>query len=300
MPKRISFRNLEAFLTVAHSPSISRAAEILNVAQPALSQQLQSLETRLGIPLLERNARPFQLTEAGRLLEAGAEHLLTAFDDLVAQLRDVAAGRRGWLGVGFTRSAMYAFLPPMIRAFSDANPNVDLKLYAMLTEEQPEALRSGVIHLGLARDPPALPQINQEVLLREEIVVALPQHHPLAGEDLVHIRRLADQPFILFPKHPNATFPARISALCREAGFAPNVARQACEIQSALGLVAAGLGVTLVAASVATHGRSDLRFRALDGLRPGTVTELVALTLDRAKHPLTEAMLTLMRPTAAE
>ncbi|HEY8752979.1 MAG TPA: LysR family transcriptional regulator [Arthrobacter sp.] len=295
MPTRISFANLEVFLTVVRSPTISKAAEKLNIAQPALSQQLRLLERRLGVALLERDARPYRLTEAGLLLKEEAEKLISDFDELVDRLRGVSKGIRGRIRIGFTRSAMYGVLPPAIRAFTALNADVELQLHEILTEDQPEALRSGVIDLGIARDPSASPRIAQEILRRESLVVALPLGHPLATEERVPLTALSLEPFILFPKRESANFPARITALCREAGFVPNVVHQAFEIDSALGLVAAGLGVTLVTAGLAPHGRSDVCFLPLDGLPPGTATELVALTIRGSRRPQVEAMLAQLR-----
>jgi DNA-binding transcriptional LysR family regulator len=297
MPTRISFANLEVFLTVVRSPTISQAAEKLNIAQPALSQQLRLLERRLGVTLLERDARPYRLTEAGRLLKDEAERLLADFYELVERLQGVSTGKRGRLRIGFTRSAMYGVLPSAVRAFTESHGDVELQLHEILTEDQPEALRTSVIDLGIGRDPSASPQISQEVLLRESLVVAVPLGHPLVKQERVPLRALEGEAFILFPKGESANFPARVTALCREAGFVPHVVHQAFEIDSALGLVAAGLGVTVVTAGLAAHGRSDVRFLPLDGLPVGATTELVALTVQGTRRPLVEAMLAQLRST---
>lgn len=300
MPTRVSFAHLETFLAVVRSPTISQAAEDLNIAQPALSQQLRLLERRLGVRLFEPNARPYRLTEAGMLLRDEAEPLLSDFEDLVDRLQGLAEGKRGRLRIGFTRSAMYGVMPPAIKAFATLNPDAELQLHEILTEDQPEALRTGVIDLGIARDPAVSPQIAQEVLRREPFVVAVPAGHPLAELAVVPFGVLETEPFILFPKGEAANFPARVKALCRGAGFEPNVVYQSYEIESALGLVAAGMGVSVVTSGLAPFGRTDVRFLPLDGLPAGTATELVALTVQRTKRPLVEAMLTQLRRVRPE
>lgn len=297
MPKRIAFRHLEAFLILAREGNVSRAAESMGIAQPALSQQIQLIETRIGTPLFERNARPLRLTDAGRYLHAEAASLVDRFEAVVAEVRRIGQGKRGWLGIGFTRSAMYEFLPPVVREFSLRHPDVELRLHEMLTEDQPEALRAGTIHLGLSRDPFDTPGLQQEVLLCEDLVVALPRRHPMAQRRSLRLAELADEPFILFPKNPAARFPSRILTLCREAGFTPAVAQEAFEIQTALGLVAAGLGVTLVTAGVARHIRSDLTFKRLEGERSAFETLLVALYRPGPRDLPLESMLVLMRST---
>jgi DNA-binding transcriptional LysR family regulator len=295
MPKRIAFRHLDAFLILAREGNVSRAAELMGVAQPALSQQIQLIEARIGTPLFERNARPLRLTDAGRYLHAEAASLVDRFESVVAEVRQIGQGKRGWLGIGFTRSAMYEFLPPVVREFSLNRPDVELRLHEMLTEDQPDALRAGTIHLGLSRDPVETSGLMQEVLLREDLVVALPRRHRFAQRRSLRLAELDEEPFILFPKNPVARFPSRILALCREAGFTPAVAQEAFEIQTALGLVAAGLGVTLVTAGVARHIRSDLTFKRLEGECSAFETLLVALYRPGPRDLPLEAMLNLMR-----
>ena len=295
MPRRIAFRHLESFLALARDLNVTRAAEGMNIAQPALSQQIQLLESRIGTSLFERNARPLKLTEAGRYFQAEAASLVARFDAAVTETQAIALGHRGWLGIGFTRSAMYDFLPPIVRRFTLEHPNVDLRLHEMLTEDQPEALHSGIIHVGLARDPGDMSGVSQELLLRENLVAALPRGHALARRRTIRLSDLAAEPFILFPKNPGARFPSRILALCRDAGFTAQVAQETFEIQTALGLVAAGLGVTLVTAGVARIGRPDLAFKPLDAPGFAIDTALVALTRPGGPAPLVEAALALMR-----
>ena len=259
MPTRISFRNLQTFLVIADHLNMSRAAEVLHIAQPALSQQLQLMERRLDVQLFERNVRPMRLTEAGQLFHVQAALLLAQFNTTVSQVRDVHQGRDGWLGLGFTRSAMYSFLPPHVRAFHQALPRVKIHFHEMLTEEQPDALRQGIIHLGLARDPEPQAGLDQLVVSTEPLVVVLPADHRLAGESVLELARLAGDPLVIFPRHPAATFPRRVLNLCREAGFEPEVVQQAYEIGTALGMVSAGLGFTVASAAIAGRYREDVR-----------------------------------------
>lgn len=299
MARRIAFRHLDAFLSLARDGNVSRTAERMNIAQPALSQQIHLLESRVDAALFERGARPLRLTEAGLFFQVEAAALVARFDAAVAETRAIAVGRRGWLGIGFTRSAMYDFLPPIVRRFTLEHPDVDLRLHEMLTEDQPSALLAGTVHLGLARDPADTPGLAQEELLREKLVVALPRGHELARRRAVRLADLVGEGFILFPKNRGARFPSRILALCRDAGFTARVAHETFEIQTALGLVAAGLGITLVTAGVARHARTDLVFRSFDAPGAALDTALVALTRPGPRPPLLDAALALMRAPVA-
>lgn len=300
LARQLHLRALHSFLVVAEELNVSRAAERLNVAQPALSQQIRHLEERLGVALLERSARPMRLTEAGQYFRAEAQLLLTGFDRAVGTARQIAEGRRGWLGIGFTRSAMYSILPRAFAAFATRFPEIRLNLHELLTEQQPEALRERMIHIGIARDPPDDGVFGHEVLLEEELVAVLPVGHPLAADTAIDPAVLADQDFIVFPRDARAIFPRLILSICEAAGFVPRVAHRAHEIQTALGLVAAGLGVSFVAASVASQARPDLAFLPLRGPGPVPRSRLVAIYRHGDDSTPLAAVLDILRAQAVE
>ncbi|HEX7934142.1 MAG TPA: LysR family transcriptional regulator [Paraburkholderia sp.] len=261
----MNLRALQCFVILAEELNFSRAAERLHIAQPALSQQIRSLEERLGTQLVNRARRPLTLTEAGHYLCTEARQILGALEQASLAAQEIGVGRRGWLSIGFTRSAMYSVLPPALKAFHHAYPQVELKLFEMLTEEQADALRDMRIHIGIGRQPLAIDGCTSYPLLREKVMVAIEPGHPLAAQQKVKIADLADTPLILYPKHQNGQFKRSVLSLYRDAGLTPLVAHQAYEIQTAIALVAAGLGVTFVGESVARLGRSDVVYRHLVG-----------------------------------
>ncbi|MFM0738232.1 LysR family transcriptional regulator [Paraburkholderia xenovorans] len=264
----MNLRALQCFVILAEELNFSRAAERLHIAQPALSQQIRSLEERLGTQLVDRARRPLILTEAGQYFCAEARQILASLEQAALGTQEIGVGRRGWLSLGFTRSAMYSILPPALKAFHHAYPQVELKLFEMLTEEQTDALRDMRIHIGIGRQPLAIEGCTSYPLLRERVVAALEPGHPLASHKKVRIADLADTPLILYPKHQNAQFKRSVLTLYRDAGVTPVVAHQAYEIQTAIALVAAGLGVTFIGESVARLGRTDVVYRHLTG--PGS------------------------------
>lgn len=282
----MNLRALQCFVILAEELNFSRAAERLHIAQPALSQQVRLLEERLGTQLVDRARRPLRLTEAGHYLCTEARQILSSWEQATLGAHEISIGRRGWLSVGFTRSAMYSILPPALKAFHQAYPQVELKLFEMLTEEQSDALRDLRIHIGIGRQPLAIPGCTSYPVLRERVMVALEPDHPLAGRKKVSIAELADTPLILYPKHQNAQFKRSVQSLYRDAGVTPLVAHQAYEIQTAIALVAAGLGVTFVGESVAKHGRADVVFRHLTGPGSSQRTTLAATfrTDDMSPH----------------
>jgi len=293
-------RGLQCFVTLAEDLNFSRAAERLHIAQPALSQQIRALEDRLGTQLIDRARRPLRLTEAGQYMATEARQILANLEQAALGALEIGMGRRGWLGIGFTRSAMYSILPPALKAFHHAYPEVELKLFEMLTDEQEDALRDMRIHIGIGRQPLPKPGCTIIPLLRERLVVMLAPDHPLAAKEAVTIQELADTPLILYPKHHNAQFKHMVHALYRDAGVVPFVAHQTFEIQTAIALVAAGLGVTVVGESVARHGRTDVVARHLAGSGASWRSTVAATYRSDDASPHLRAFLECLPPALVE
>jgi len=300
MALNLSLRALECFVAVAEELNFSRAAERLFIAQPALSQQVRALEERLGAQLLDRGSRPLRLTEAGAYLLEESRRILASCEGAVAAAREFGTGNRGWLNVGFTRSAMYSVLPAALKAFHQAYPHVELELFELLTGEQADALREGRIHVGIGREAPELPGCATRPLLRERVMVVLPPDHPHAAEAAVRIADLADTPLILFPKHGGAQFSRFVESLYAEAGLRPFVGHQTYEIQTAIALVAAGLGVTFIGESVARHGRSDVVYRPITGPGSSRLSTLSARYREDDASPHLRAFLDCLPPLPDE
>jgi DNA-binding transcriptional LysR family regulator len=286
----MNLRDLECFVALAEELNFSRAAERLHVAQPALSQQIKRLESHLKAELVDRAQRPLRLTEAGSYFLTEARHILAAAEQASRGAHEIALGKRGWLAIGFTRSSIYSVLPPALSTFHRKYPQVELKLFEMITEEQEDALQHGRIHVGIGRQPVAAPGFTNRTLLREQIIAVLPPDHPAARSDAPGIAELAETPLILFPKPPTASFARLIEDTYRAAGVPPRVEHRTYEIQTALALVAAGLGVTFVGESVARHGRADVVFRRVQEFEP-IVTTLAATFQSDDESPHLHAFL---------
>ncbi|WP_431015587.1 LysR substrate-binding domain-containing protein [Bradyrhizobium pachyrhizi] len=254
----MELRHLRYFVALGEELNFTRAAERLHIAQPPLSQQIRQLEDELGVTLLQRNSRPVRLTEAGELLLARARSLLANFEAAVADTRRVGRGQAGKLAIGFVRSAMFAGLPDIIGSYRDACPDVELVLDEMLAAEIAEALRRRRIDVGFAR-PALLPEagLAQRLILEEPYVAALPRAHPLAERDDIALAELSDDAFVLYPARPEPSVTGLIVAACQAAGFTPRLAQEVLHLQTAIGLIAAGVGVSLVpeAAARAQTGR---------------------------------------------
>ena len=291
----MNLRQLRYFCEVVEAGSAAHAAERLHVAPTAISMQLGQLEAHLGGELFDRSRRPMEATPLGRFFYPRAKELLLQAARLDDEAKGLATGSHGWLGIAFTRSATFSVLPRAIRQFRAAYPQVQLDLVEALSEYQPAQLRQGRIDIGLSRfigPCEAPPDLRHAVTLDDPLVAALPLHHRLAGRASLRAAELADIPFILYPKDPISPFGQQIVAALKAAGAQPAVAYSAVEIYTALSLVAAGLGATLVARSIADNNRTDVVFVPVDDL--ATSTTVVAVTRADEKSRLVAAFLDIL------
>ena len=291
----MNLRQLRYFCEVVEAGSAAHAAERLHVAPTAISMQLGQLEAHLGGELFDRSRRPMEPTPLGRFFYPRAKELLLQAVRLDDEAKGLATGSHGWLGIAFTRSATFSVLPRAIRQFRAAYPQVQLDLVEALSEYQPAQLRQGRIDIGLSRfigPCEAPPDLRHAVTLDDPLVAALPLHHRLAGRTSLRAAELADIPFILYPKDPISPFGQQIVAALKAAGAEPAVAYSAVEIYTALSLVAAGLGATLVARSIAENNRTDVVFLPVDDI--ATSTTVVAVTRADEKSRLVAAFLEML------
>jgi DNA-binding transcriptional LysR family regulator len=244
----VDARLWRSFLAVADELHYGRAAERLHITQPALSRQIRDLERTLGVRLFERTSRRVALSQAGHTVLGQARRALTESDHAVRLARLAAHGDRGELVISVLPSVTLVLLPAIIRAYHDAHPTIGVRIGEGFDDEQLEALSAGRIDAGFLRTTAAPRGVQLRSLLSEPILAALPSDHRLAHHDEIALSELAGEPFVLFPRHRSAFAYDELIASCRAAGFSPDIVQEASGT-SALGLVAAGLGVTVVAAS---------------------------------------------------
>lgn len=260
-------RHLRYFVTVAQSLHFGRAAQQLGITQPVLSDQIKRLETLLGVKLLHLTKRVVQLTKPGEVLLKESIQLLfqaeTAFDNVQRS----AKGEIGQLSIGYTGPALYTVMPEIVRAFRDRYPQVSLTLHERCTPDQETALLNGDIQVGFLHPPIDTP-LQLISILREPMVLALPENHPLAAQAKVSIRDLADESFILFPRSVGPNLYANILKLCASAGFTPDIVQEVTPQPTMVGMVAAGIGIALVSASMKQIHRSGVAYCEMEEVGP--------------------------------
>lgn len=248
---------------------MTRAAERLGIQQPPLSQQIKALEDELDVQLFRRKPRGVELTDAGTAFLEHARAILAQVDRASATTRRTARGEQGRVAVGFTSSApFHPFVPRVIRSYREMSPLVSLALEESGSGELVQALHSEEIDAAFIRSPIA-DVVGLEVtpLLEEEMVAALPTGHEFATSNddkkRLPLGSLAKENFVLYKRPGGPGLYDTIITACRGAGFSPRVGQEAPRILSTLNLVAAGLGVSIVPASLRRLEMDGVVYRSL-------------------------------------
>jgi len=295
MNEDIELRHLRYFLAVADTLHFTKAAKLLGIAQPPLSQQIKKLEELLGHPLFVRSTRGVRLTPAGAMLAARARDTISKINDDLAQVRRLGRGEEGTLTVGFSGSVMFTNLPKAIQAYRRRYPKVELRLREMVTAAQVAALLDRTIDLAFMRDGDPTEGIEIGTLLKERFIAVLPESHPLAAKRSLRMQDLAHERFVLFGRHHGLLAYDRTIEACKQAGFTPNIVQEAPQFPTVIRLVAAGVGVSLMPAclanlaipgSVYRNVQSPVRTTVDSGFRSGSVCTMTANFLRIAQEQL--------------
>ncbi|MFI2563406.1 LysR substrate-binding domain-containing protein [Paenarthrobacter sp. NPDC018779] len=265
----MELRQLRYFLVVADELHFGRAAERLHITQPPLTVAIRRLESELGVQLFDRTTRRVTLTVAGESFRSRIQGAVSELDDAAGDLPMVAAGHSGRIRVGFVSSASYTTIPQAIRLFRERRPRVELVLSPLTSGEQIEQLLDGGLDLGLVRDPGEVPGLGLEPVSAEDLVVVLPETHPLTAHPEIAAQQLEGEPMILFPYRLMPGFVARVLRLFDPGGSSPQVVQQAIHQETVLGLVAAGIGLSILPESVQRFQMPGVVTRPISG-RPQT------------------------------
>ncbi|ENU3976095.1 LysR substrate-binding domain-containing protein [Escherichia coli] len=243
----IELRHLRYFVAVAEELHFGRAAARLNISQPPLSQQIQALEQQIGARLLARTNRSVLLTAAGKQFLADSRQILSMVDDAAARAERLHQGEAGELRIGFTSSA------PFIRAVSDTlslfrrdYPDVHLQTREMNTREQIAPLIEGTL--------------EHAVIVHEPLMAMIPHDHPLANNPNVTLAELAKEPFVFFDPHVGTGLYDDILGLMRRYHLTPVITQEVGEAMTIIGLVSAGLGVSILPASFKRVQLNEMRW----------------------------------------
>jgi len=291
----MELRHLRYFIAVAEELHFGRAALALGISQPPLSQQIQALEQEIGARLFERTNRRVELSEAGRLFLEEARRVLAQVDKAADVARRAQLGELGELKIGFTSSAPFnSTIPQAIFSFRQCFPAVHLNLREMSSTQVADALLDEAIEVGIMRPLPLPDALREIELSREPLVAVLSAKHPLAQGDEkgLFLSALAQEPFVFFPRSYGSGLYAQLLSLARDAGFSPHFAQEAGEAMTIIGLVAAGLGVSVLPASYQRMRIDGVVYRPL--LDPAAVSAVWLVQRKEQRSPMAKAFVDLL------
>lgn len=245
-------RHLRYFIALVEEKNFERAATRLGIAQPGLSQQILNLEALVGLPLLDRTKRSVHLTLSGQLLFDQARKIVAQADFVLSELQRVGRGQSGKISIGYVASAAYSgILTESLSSFRQDFPDIELQLVEIEMRQQLAKIGEGELDFGYIRPPAPVPiGLATSTVLREPLVAALPQGHPLASHHTVDLSALADETFIT-PRQPaDVGFHSNTLEACMETGITPKVSPTGRDFTTIMSMVAVGLGISLVPKSL--------------------------------------------------
>ena len=262
----IENRHLRYFVVLAKTLHMRQAAAQLRIAQPTLTQNMQQLERELGTMLICRSGRNLSLTDAGLAFQMKAELSLKQFEFAKAAAQKAGQRPSGQVIVGFSSSAGLQFIPQLVKRSHAMFPDVGIQLRELGMEPQLAALRSGEINVAVAYAPRS-DEFQSLELKPESLVIALHAQHSLAHQKAVSVGELTEETLIIPTRYAAATLADAIHAECSSTGFRPHLTQELSTYQSALGMVSAGLGVSIMPASVQVLHREGVAIRPIKSAR---------------------------------
>jgi DNA-binding transcriptional LysR family regulator len=291
----MELRHLRFVVMLSEELHFGKAAARLNISQPPFSRQIRQLEDELGVQLFRRTRRQVEMTEAGRMFVGQAQQILAETEAAKHLMLEVREGATTQLAVGFPRSYS-GIIVEILRTFGGRYPNVRIVLRSLSTSDQVRALRSGELQVAFLRLPVFDSTLKIEVIVREPLIVALPECNKFASHKRVRLQALANETYIMFPREMNPGLYDFHLDLCRNAGFAPRIAPEADNTYTCLALVAAGLGVSLVPASARQVGWKGVVLKELEPPVPSTE---MAVAYNRESSKSLSAFLNVVREVSA-
>jgi LysR family hydrogen peroxide-inducible transcriptional activator len=268
----VDFDQLRYFLCVAQRQNFTRAAEELGISQPALSRSILKLEEELGQPVFERKSRSVSLTEAGTLLQARAQQVLTILEDTKAEITD--DGQTGRVRVGAIPTIAPYFLPELLRRFSREYPRSTLIVQENTTENLLKSCSQGEIDLAILALPVAARYLESEALFDEELLLVLPVEHPLVARETIRLSDVEPYPFVLLDEAHCLS--DNIVSFCRQRKFQPVAVERTSQLAMVQELVSLAHGISLIPAMARRLDTSNQRvYRSLAGKFPTRTVAVV-------------------------
>lgn len=291
----MDIRHLRYFIAVAEEKNLGRAANRLHISQPPLTRQIQHLEEELGVKLFNRTPRGMDLTEAGALFYDEACNVISVMEQATERTQRAGQGQLGRLDVAIFGSAILDTIPKVLLAFRNAYPDVNIVLHTMGKAEQIDALRQRRISIGFNRLLEPEEDIQSELVVREQLLLALRENHPLISRETIRFQDLEPHRFILFPSVGRPSFVDKVIGLCKEHGFMPKISQEVGDAVTGVALVASGFGITVVPESATSLTIPGVIYREVADLPDHAKVDLSCIYRKNDQSPILNAFLGVMR-----
>lgn len=243
-------RQLQCFVVLAEELNFTRAAQRLNMSQPPLSTQIQTLERELGAELISRTSRKVTLTPVGELFRRRASNMLDQYERSLQEIREMQRGQDGIIEIGATGSVLRGGLSDLLAGFAAAYPRITLRVNEQAPAWQINEVRSRRMDVSFNRSVPRDQELVHEFGWQEELVALVRSDHGLAGRESVAITDLRDDQHVVL-RPDSSDFATYVMSCIIASGYRPQISQQVIDAQSIPSLIAAGFGVSIVPAATA-------------------------------------------------
>ncbi|WP_424766758.1 LysR family transcriptional regulator [Paenibacillus sp. sgz302251] len=280
----MELRQLHYFVKVAKKEHVTQAAEELHVAQSAVSRQIHQLEEELGVKLFVQKGRNLQLTPVGQLFLKRAEVIIADLERAVIEIHEFLDPEKGEIRLGFPHSLGISLIPQVVAAFRKSHPNVKFRFKQGMYPSLIRDMVKGEIDLAfISPFPDEHDFVCGEVLLTEELYAILPPGHPFSDKESIKLKELAEETFVLFSE--GYSLRPIVWDACQQAGFTPKIGFEGEETDTIRGLVAAGMGVSLLP-EMALHYTGPLQPSKVRVTEPQVTRTIGLIRRSNEKLPL--------------
>ena len=240
----MDLRQLEYFQMVCRLNNMTRAAERLHVAQPAISVAIQKLEEELGVQLFVRGQKQFMLTAEGKVFLTRADEILAKAQDAILEMAEYRDLKKGAIRLGVPPMIGASMFPHIFVGFENVYPNLQLTIIEEGSLAIREMLEREELDIGLVITSHSSAVLNTQTIAKGEILLCVSPNHPLAGQDRISFEALSGEQFIMLKE--GTYHRSRVLAECKKHGFEPNIIISSSQVDTIKGLVAQGVGISFL------------------------------------------------------
>ena len=256
----MNLQQVKYFLALAEELHFWKTSEKVFITQSALSRHIKSLEDELGIQLFERDKRNVKLTSPGEFLQNEFGRILTDFESVTRHAKQIAEGEVGTIRIGHPASITFSVLPEMLLGLAQKHPNIIAQMSEVDATDVDAALLNHRIDMAFNREAGSAKGLESKILMTENFALVVPANHPVNKAKKVNLLDLKDEWFVLPSLQGKSEHAAQLRAIFREAGFEPRVRFESDFGATLLGLVAKGLGISLMPFSYSHYLTDEVRF----------------------------------------